>query len=42
MANPLKSARAKAIAKREGVKYQPLLKNLLHEALKNYRPNAKR
>jgi len=27
-------ARAKAIAKRRGVKYQPLLKALLHEALK--------
>jgi predicted DNA binding CopG/RHH family protein len=34
--------RAKQIAKREGIKYQPLLKTLLHEALKNYRPTAKR
>jgi predicted DNA binding CopG/RHH family protein len=29
-------ARAKEIAKREGIKYQPLLKSLLHDALRRY------
>ena len=29
-------ARAKEIAKREGIKYQPLLESLLHDALRRY------
>jgi predicted DNA binding CopG/RHH family protein len=29
-------ARAKRIAKQQGIKYQPLLKSLLHEALQRY------
>jgi predicted DNA binding CopG/RHH family protein len=33
-------ARAKEIARREGVKYQPLLKSLLHDALRRYRAKA--
>lgn len=34
-------ARAKAIAKRHGIKYQPLLKSLIHDGLKRY-PAANR